>query len=272
MNAIDQDTSRVECISPVMAEYWLTQNMPFNRKVSIELVNRLAEAISNGYWCKNGETIKFNNKNQLIDGQHRLHAIVKSGISVESYVVRGVSDERAFLTIDDGKKRSLSCSLNSTGKKNTKTTAGIGKLYYQLTHCKDINCFRISNVSLENIILFEFVNSLPNMDEAVRMAMCLQKICPASVMGTALLVFMEIDLNQTCLFFDMMRDNEYPSSNHPIKILRDQLIFNKHPRTEKLALIFKTWNYMQAGKTVKNIRWRPANGEKFPVPAGWMHA
>jgi hypothetical protein len=50
--------------------------------------------------------LKFDEKNHLFDGQHRLHACILAGKSFETYVVRGIKDDRAMATVDTGKARS----------------------------------------------------------------------------------------------------------------------------------------------------------------------
>lgn len=95
-------------ITPMLAERWLTQIPDYQRKVDPKQVDKITAAILKGDWAENGATIVFNEEGHVIDGQHRLHAIVKSGKTVRSLVVRGVSKaERTFQTIGDEKSRKV---------------------------------------------------------------------------------------------------------------------------------------------------------------------
>ena len=100
--------SQTELITPLLAEKWLATVPEYQRKIKSRQVQKLVIAIQKGEWRANGATIVFNAKGELIDGQHRLTAIVQSGKSVQSIVVRGVSaDVQTFHTLGDVLPRSL---------------------------------------------------------------------------------------------------------------------------------------------------------------------
>jgi hypothetical protein len=60
--------------------------------------------MKDGDWKLNGESIVFDDNGNVIDGQHRLTAIVESGVTIKSVVVRGV-DRSTFTSIDSGVRR-----------------------------------------------------------------------------------------------------------------------------------------------------------------------
>lgn len=64
-----------------------------------------ARQMREGLWHFNAETIKFDVNGNLLDGQHRLMAIVKSGCAISCLVVRNLPSE-VFSTIDRGTIRS----------------------------------------------------------------------------------------------------------------------------------------------------------------------
>ncbi len=70
--------SNVETITPKKAQAWLLHRAP-NRPICEFHLRRLASSMKAGVWKLNGEAIKFNDKGDLEDGQHRLEAIVLSG-------------------------------------------------------------------------------------------------------------------------------------------------------------------------------------------------
>lgn len=98
------DTMTWERITPDKAQLYLTKNLENNRAISMARVNGYMHDMASGNWSNNGTTIKFDKEGHLIDGQHRLTAIVKSGITVYMWVARGV-DENAFKTVDIGYAR-----------------------------------------------------------------------------------------------------------------------------------------------------------------------
>ena len=54
---------------------------------------------------------------KLLDGQHRLHAVIEAGLPIQSVVVYGMDDE-AFRTMDTGKARTGGDTLSVTGVGN----------------------------------------------------------------------------------------------------------------------------------------------------------
>lgn len=100
-------------ITPGMAEEMLKRNIA-NRKVNQANVNRIAADMATGNYRINGETIKISSNGEILDGQHRLLACIKSGVPFKSYIVYNVERE-AIGTIDMGKGRSVADSLNVMG-------------------------------------------------------------------------------------------------------------------------------------------------------------
>lgn len=81
-----------ETVTPFMAETWLKQNVR-NRSANQTRVETIAADILAGRWVVNGDAIRFGADGTLYDGQHRLMAICKAGVAVESNVVRGLEPE-----------------------------------------------------------------------------------------------------------------------------------------------------------------------------------
>lgn len=93
-------------VTPSMAEAWLKLNVG-NRRSRRWWAEALAAAMRRGEWKATHQGIAFATSGKLIDGQHRLMAILKSGISQSMLVVHDVPDE-AFSVMDIGVKRSIS--------------------------------------------------------------------------------------------------------------------------------------------------------------------
>lgn len=89
-----------------------------NRQVSQHIVNRYAKAMAAGEWALNGESVVIDEHEVVLDGQHRLWAVIQSGASVRMLVVRGARRD-SFATIDCGKGRTPADALSATGRANT---------------------------------------------------------------------------------------------------------------------------------------------------------
>jgi hypothetical protein len=94
----------LKTITPEWAAQILAHNNTRNRAMSRAHVEMLANEIRRGAWDFTGDTIKLSPDGQLIDGQHRLAAVVKAGVSIQTLVVEGVSFD-VVATIDTRLKR-----------------------------------------------------------------------------------------------------------------------------------------------------------------------
>lgn len=109
-------------VTPELAELMLETNIR-NRRVSDRHVEVLGQILSAKDMRLNGETIIFSSEGHLLDGQHRLMACVKSGVSFDALVVFGISP-KAFDTIDSGKPRSTGDVLGLSGTLNANKISG----------------------------------------------------------------------------------------------------------------------------------------------------
>jgi len=119
-------------VTPEIAKQWLVRNVS-NRRVSPPLVERYARDMGAGNWELNGETVKFDSSRRLIDGQHRLSAIIKSGKSTKMYVATGLpTNHRIAATIDNGRARSASDILKMHGYSHNSIMAALARFVMQL--------------------------------------------------------------------------------------------------------------------------------------------
>jgi len=102
-------TAKVETITKEIAQEYITK-INGNRPLSDQHIRDLMARQKRGEWQVNGDTLVFDENGDLRDGQHRLHMIARTGIAVETVVVRGISPD-AFLTMDAGRRRTLGDAL-----------------------------------------------------------------------------------------------------------------------------------------------------------------
>lgn len=114
-------------VSPTLAANMLTRNHS-NRPLSQATVNKYASAMKRGEWQLNGEPIIIFKDDGVGNGQHRLHAIVKSGVEIETLVVRGIERE-TFPTMDGLRPRGAADVLSMSDEKNTFRLASGARCY-----------------------------------------------------------------------------------------------------------------------------------------------
>ncbi len=96
-------------VTPALAEQWLAGRAE-NRVVRKSIVALYCRLMLARQWVLTHQGIAFDEEGRLIDGQHRLMAVVASGVSVLMVVMTGVSNE-AFEAIDRHIKRSVADCL-----------------------------------------------------------------------------------------------------------------------------------------------------------------
>lgn len=118
-------------ITPKMAGEWLRNNFQ-NRKVKQDVIDAYARDMRNGKWKTTHQGIAFNDRDELIDGQHRLMAILASGITVRMMVTFNLpartegEDLTTMDCVDRGRTRSVADQLTiQHGFKNANLTASI---------------------------------------------------------------------------------------------------------------------------------------------------
>ncbi|MFE2107015.1 hypothetical protein ACFXAF_14245 [Kitasatospora sp. NPDC059463] len=105
-------------IDPELAKE-LVSRVSVNRRLDQGYVDALAEAMRRGEWRVTHQGIALDgplDSGSVLDGQHRLHAIVKSRCTVWLYVFEDMPRD-IFPVLDTGKRRSGADALSSTGEK-----------------------------------------------------------------------------------------------------------------------------------------------------------
>ena len=105
---------QVMTITPSMAQRWLEGANTANRRLSMAYAERLAGEIRADRWMLTHEGIAFSPHGVLLDGQHRLQAIVLADKPVTMVVWFNISP-KALLAINSGKARSIADTLMLAG-------------------------------------------------------------------------------------------------------------------------------------------------------------
>jgi hypothetical protein len=98
-------TTEKMLVTPQMAQEWLSRNVG-NRNINTSRVDLFARLIREGKFHLTHQGVAFYADGDLADGQTRLSAIIKAGISVLMFVTRGLP-RSAIHAIDGGRPRSV---------------------------------------------------------------------------------------------------------------------------------------------------------------------
>lgn len=262
-------------ITPPLAAEWLEQNT-HNRNLRQPFVMQLASAIARGEWLMNGESIKFDANGTLIDGQHRLAAIVKANVPVRSVVVFGLASETQA-TVDTGAKRSFADVLRLEGAKNNTTTASAVSTLYRF-YTGAFSSSHTAATAPTHIQLLELWRSSPGLDKSIRVGEHLRQTapelsCPGGPFAALHYLLSGLSPDDANVFFERLSSGNLLTTTDPVFKLRRWLADRQAERTVtvtrvKLAYAIKAWNYWIAGAEPKILVWRPggANKEQFPTP------
>lgn len=106
-------TFTLETITPQIAEAYLSKNDDKNRGIRFGSLKEYVRCMEEGSWQLTHQAIAFDCTGKLIDGQHRLRAIVKSGTTQQMYVARYDSSETSMkLSIDRNARRTIADVLH----------------------------------------------------------------------------------------------------------------------------------------------------------------
>lgn len=125
---MQQPRIQLELVGPVEAEALLKANT-HNRPISEAVVRKYAQDMAAGAWRPNGATLVISRTHRLLDGQHRLHAIVRAGVTLKLLIAYDADDE-VFTTIDNGKARSAGDVVALAGMKNSSLLATSGRFVH----------------------------------------------------------------------------------------------------------------------------------------------
>ncbi len=114
-----------ELITPEVASAYLKLNT-CNRKIKPAVFKHYAKQMAAGEWQYTHQGIAFSEDNQLIDGQHRLTAIIESGVSIPMLVTRNLN-ANSFKVVDSLALRTAADKfrLDSRVARAISTTAAI---------------------------------------------------------------------------------------------------------------------------------------------------
>jgi hypothetical protein len=283
----------IETVTPEMAKCYLESNFSHQRSLGINHVNHLAQQMANDQWQMNGEPIIFDRINCLIDGQHRMHAIIKYGKPVQMAVIRGV-DAESFMTINRGRTRTGGDLFAINGTPNSKRIAAVtaNVINYRRAmktrsawmekdksdkskkfYAGSLN----SNIRASGADLIEEYNR--HKDAYVSAMKCgnlKSRMLSQSIVATvAAIAIIEAGHkeNEVMFFWESFASGKGENgssldSKDPIFILREKCIANgfsraKLPSNTLIMLAIKAWNAFSSGKPLSVLR--VIDGEPCPA-------
>lgn len=264
--------TQLELVTPDLAKSMLEKNVS-NRPINNPNVDQLVAEIGRGNFHQTGESIKFAKDGSLLDGQHRLLAIIKSQTPVELLVVRGLDNE-SFKYMDTGRVRMASDVLAIEGIENSAKLAaminfiiGYDRGVYGGSHRRKRGSGKITNA-----MVVEYAQKhLTSLKDSYGFGWGKGKHLIGGTMIASLhYIFKQIHEGNADDFINKLVDGTNLTKGSPIFLLRERFIHDsknkrKMQPAEKVGLICKAWNLYRKGEPVKVLRWDMGK-EAFPKP------
>lgn len=266
------ETVEFEIITPSKAKEYLKQSGG-NRIVRNEAINRLAQTIIDDKFRVITSGIGFDVNGSLIDGHHRLNAIVRSNRPTRMPVFRNLCVDAKYV-IDTGKSRSASNAINISGlaiatiKRKTKNYSSLLSAVSSYIMLHQQNRFhKLSDVGryITNNEIVDFVRA--NETQLVRSAMDIDLIAKQKkyvVKSHLLFVYQMHKLynsDRILDFIEILCDNKYPENPKtcPAFLLKNILINNmvqplqrRYNAMTLMSLMVEASNLYMRGETTSH--------------------
>lgn len=259
-----------QLITPSFAKKLLEQNVN-NRRISQPILLRYVSDMVNGKWKEDtGELIKISKTGRVLDGQHRLQAVIKANCSIFFHIAYNINDE-VFDVLDSGKLRNATDCFKISDIKHENiipSTIAHFKLLQDGKRKGQQANFKLTNAEL----LKTYYDDEQFWQEVARLSVnwykAFAKVLPPSWIGGFYAHFYKLNsekadefMNQLCTGMDI--------SNITINLLRtklmqDRMSLRKMHQNMKMALIIKTWNHFINNIQLTVIKYNTIQ-EKFPI-------
>lgn len=272
-------TSEIQTITPDIAAKYL-ERMPHNRNLIKRTWVTYSAAMQTGQW-QVGQPLIFDDSGNLIDGQHRLRAVIHSGMAIDFLVVRGISG-RVMDHLDTGRARLLRDVLSMRGYKNATVLAGLARTVYLMKQGGK-RPDRPADFRLAAPTIAEIVRHVGS--DKLLLTVCHEvagkyKPFGALMKSTRLAGWFIycgrgwVDDQERLEDFLSIVMGARPagSASDPAHVLRNRLTRpetaqNKTASNLRLALTIKAWNAFYIDAEIRHLHWRAtgSNAEQFPV-------
>jgi len=249
-------TSSFEEVTPKLAGDWLELNKG-NRTMKEGKIDAFARDMRAGNFMTTHQGVCFNDRGELIDGQHRLMAIIRSNTPVVMQITRGLPDE-IKPAIDTGTKRSVADTLRIQGYENRAVLGAVARMAMLYEQESPISTYSRA-VTVAEIV--DFIHKHEDrMVEATKVAQrtYTHLAAPTSVIGTAFDIFAQIDREAAELFFDDITGLRLGGEGDPRVTLVRRLGNIQRDRERispplVLSMFIRAWNAWRTGQTLKSM-------------------
>ncbi len=256
--------SKEKKITPALAEAYLKKNTD-NRPLQMRHVDFLVTEILAGRWRSTGDPIKFSKSGKLIDGQHRLSAILKSKKTVLCFVIEGLEDD-VFKVLDTNKPRTGKDLLALNGVKNELSTAAVIRNLLSIQEkgfVKSITKDRGFGAGIKaysNEVILDFWQNNKYIEKEISfisVGYTRFNHTTLTVIATLYHIMVKKDKKLADEFFSKYFEGYSLDKTNPIFILRSKVsqdIKGKLTNRDKIILFIMAWNLCRQKRTCIDLK------------------
>ena len=265
---------RLEMITPDVAQKYLDLNSEGQRNLNSDVSGRYAEDMLTENWPFTGAPVLFDSNGDLIDGQHRLNAIVESETSQLTLVITGLAPG-VMRAVDAGRKRTYGTYLQMPplSRPNYTNQAAIIRACWYWMVAGNYGDRSISRLALPS----ELIHVIPTISQmescrvaverdlgitftaAAKFSVLAYSQLPritVTVWGLVWVLLTEYDVDLREKFFhELLKEASSTAADFPPNALRNRLMRQREPltRTVQLHMVLRTFNAWRTGVSLQTV-------------------
>jgi hypothetical protein len=263
----------VELVTPRLAAKWLANNTK-NRNLRPAQVNRYAHDMANGNWTFDSSAICFDEDGVLLNGQHRLSAVVKSGVPISFTIARDVPRD-SMRTMDTGIARGAGDALKLLdGGPYSNAVAAAARFLLLVELGRLSNDSRAQQAAVSNSDIIDYAIEHPALTRSVAISERYrgQIEAPASVVAAAHAMISRVNneeysdryVRALATMVNEPEGSAVLAVNQRFRRIRIER--QRVERRNYAYMLLKGWNYWATDTPAVRILSAPKDGQKFRLP------
>jgi hypothetical protein len=263
--------SRIQSVTPGKAAEYLERNTA-NRPLSRRTVREFAQAMRRGEWRVTHQGIAFDTEGALVDGQHRLAAVIEADVPVEMTVFTEVP-EGAFDVLDTGKRRNGADVLAIEGEKSAVMLAAMVRTVWLYEQRPELN-WSGGDAAVTNHQIVQTLEQHPKLRDFIPMG---EQIATATGMiksaaGAASYLVSKASKRDLSAWFDGIIDGTGLAKGDPRLVFRRVMfahtrkqagqVQRRRETREHVTVYLKAFNAWATGTPLTQLKYTP----REPVP------
>jgi hypothetical protein len=243
-------------LTPELAGFLLERNED-NRVIRQVKLAEMVRAIVAGRWDLNGEPLIISTCGKMNDGQHRCHAVLKSGGAITVMMMFGFARETRR-SLDQGGARSVGDVISMSGVNGARDMGSAATRVLQYDKTRRMLNDPYARPGRAEILEFTLAN-----DEALRRSVEASNYktntrpvgVPRSLLAALHFLFARVDPEAADVFIKRTIDGADLSSDSPIYRLRDRLTRERNmPFHNKADFALRAWRLWRAGEAIGRLQ------------------